>query len=81
MPAPCPHSPLFRWLSRTPAMLPGVVAAMEADEARKLQMIERLVPRAIGPLFQEFAGMCGGQVFEGLKRGTLIYSRFVIRKL
>jgi SAM-dependent methyltransferase len=59
----------------------GVVAAMEADEARKLQMIERLVPRAIGPLFREFAGMRGGQVFEGLKSGTLIYARFVIRKL
>ena len=58
----------------------GVVAAMEADETRKQQMIQRLVPPAIRPLFEEFAGMRGGQVFEGLKNRSLIYARFVIRR-
>ena len=59
----------------------GVVAAMEADETRKHQMIQRLVPPSIRPLFEEFAGMRGGQVFDGLKNGSLIYARFVIRRI
>ena len=58
----------------------GVVAAMEADEKRKREMIQRLVPETIQPLFEEFAGMRGGQVFEGLQNGSLIYMRFVIRR-
>jgi SAM-dependent methyltransferase len=58
----------------------GVVAAMEADEARKREMIGRLVPPAVRPLFEEFAGMRGGQVFEGLKNGGLIYQRFLVRR-
>ena len=59
----------------------GVVAAMEADEKRKREMIQRLVPASIRPLFEEFAGMRGGQVFEGLKNGSLVYARFVIRRI
>ncbi|HUS37100.1 MAG TPA: class I SAM-dependent methyltransferase [Verrucomicrobiae bacterium] len=59
----------------------GVVAAMEADDKRKRQMIERLVPQTIRPLFREFAGRQGGQVFEGLKSQRLVYWRFVIRRI
>jgi SAM-dependent methyltransferase len=59
----------------------GVAMALEADDARKRSLIDALVPTSIRPLFQEFAGVCGGQVHESLKKRTLVYSRFIIRKV
>jgi SAM-dependent methyltransferase len=59
---------------------PGVVAAMSQDTVRKREMIRALVPSAIRPLFNEFAGLAGGQVFDGLRNGRLVYYRFQIRK-
>lgn len=58
----------------------SVIAALELDDARKREMIQALVPSGIQPLFNEFAGIRGGQVFEGLQNGTLVYHRFCIRK-
>ncbi len=72
-------------LSRTPGLeileaediTAGVLAALEADDARKRRMIEDLVPASIRPLFEEFAGVRGGQIHERLSQRTLIYARFV----
>jgi SAM-dependent methyltransferase len=58
----------------------GVVRALEADDQRKRTMIERLVPESIRPLFKEFAGLASGTIHSGLKQGTLIYCRFLVRK-
>jgi ubiquinone/menaquinone biosynthesis C-methylase UbiE len=57
-----------------------VLAAMEADDARKREKIRDLVPAAIQPLFNEFAGVRGGKVFENLNSGKLVYHRFVVLK-
>jgi SAM-dependent methyltransferase len=59
----------------------GVMAALTADDARKRAMIESLVAPSLRPLFEEFAGVAGGQIFERLKNRTLVYSRFVVGRL
>lgn len=58
----------------------GVVSALEGDDLRKRTMIEKLVPESIRPLFEEFAGLQSGTIHSRLKEGTLMYSRFVIRR-
>jgi SAM-dependent methyltransferase len=58
----------------------GVVAALEADDQRKRRLIHDLVPPAIRPLFEEFAGLQNGTIHNGLKNGGLVYWRLVLRK-
>lgn len=58
----------------------GVLKALEMDDQRKRALIESLIPAGTRPLFKEFAGVRGGQVFEGLRDGQLNYRRFVARK-
>lgn len=85
---PAEMAELRLMLSRTPGLeileeediTAGVLAALEADDARKRRMIEDLVPASIRPLFEEFAGVRGGQVHERLSQRTLIYARFVGRR-
>lgn len=57
-----------------------VAAALAADDARKRKMIEELVPPGWRPVFAEFAGVSGGQVFQGLQKRELLYFRFVFRR-
>ncbi len=59
----------------------GVAAALAADDARKRSMIEALIPAKIRRLFQEFAGVKGGQIYERLTKRELVYFRFVVRKM
>jgi SAM-dependent methyltransferase len=58
----------------------AVIAALQAGDARKREMIRNLVPAAMRPLFNEFAAVSGGQVFENLQNGSLVYYRFLVRK-
>ncbi len=58
-----------------------VAAALEADDRRKRQMILELVPPKLRPVFEEFAGVSGGQVFRGLKSRDLLYFRFAFQRL
>ena len=55
----------------------AIVEALALDDARKREMINALVPSKIRPLFNEFAGVRGGEVFENLRNGKLVYHRFL----
>jgi SAM-dependent methyltransferase len=57
-----------------------VIAALEAGDKRKREMIRELVPAAIRSLFNEFAAVSGGQIFEKQQNGSLVYYRFLIEK-
>ena len=59
---------------------PMVVAAMEADHARKQGLIAELVPQGQRALFEEFAGLSGSRVHLGLESRTLLYHRFAFRR-
>lgn len=57
-----------------------VLAALQADDARKRRLIDELVPSRMRHLFGEFAGLSDGQIFAGFQSGTLVYRRFVFRR-
>lgn len=58
-----------------------VLAALEADDARKRRLIDELVPPRLRHLFGEFAGLSDGQIFAGFRSGALTYCRFVYRRV
>jgi ubiquinone/menaquinone biosynthesis C-methylase UbiE len=57
-----------------------VAAALSADDARKRKMISELVPGKLQPIFEEFAGVSGGKVFNSLQKRELLYFRFSFRR-
>lgn len=59
---------------------PRVLAALQADDARKRRLIDELVPPRMRHLFGEFAGLSDGQIFAGFSSGALVYCRFVFRR-
>jgi SAM-dependent methyltransferase len=59
---------------------PNVVRALEHDNARKLELIDRLVPRGLRASFLDFAAVKGSALFEGFKRGGFSYRSFILRK-
>ena len=60
----------------------AVVAALEADDARRRQLIEELVrrPRARKPA-GEFAGVVGSRIYENFRTREFLYHRYAYRKL
>lgn len=59
----------------------NVIKALELDDARKRQLIERRAPKLIRKPFYEFAGMKGSDyVYGPLRRGEKVYLNFVFRK-
>jgi len=57
-----------------------VAAALTADDSRKRKMINELVSEKMRPLFEEFAGVAGGQVSRGLQQRNLLYFRFAFQR-
>jgi ubiquinone/menaquinone biosynthesis C-methylase UbiE len=57
-----------------------VAAALSDDDARKRKMISELVPAKLQPMFEEFAGVSGGKVFNSLQKRELLYCRFFLRR-
>jgi hypothetical protein len=58
----------------------NVLHALDADNERKLALIERLVPSVLRPAFLDFAGMRGSKVYKAFQSGSLVYFSFVTRK-
>ncbi len=58
----------------------NVIKAIEADDAVKTDMIQRLVPSRWRKLFGQFAGTVGSPFHQTLLAGTRRYYRFVLRK-
>ena len=57
---------------------PGVVAALDADDAGKRVMIDRLVDRPLLGIFREFAAVRGSILNGALHRGEFGYRAFVL---
>ena len=58
----------------------AVADALQADDARKRQLIAQFIPPAFHHLFGEFAGLVGGQMYEGFRKREILYHRFAFRK-
>jgi len=57
---------------------PGVVAALDADEGNKRDLIARLIDRPLTGIFGEFAALSGSELNAALRRGDLDYRAFVL---
>jgi len=57
---------------------PGVVAALDADDDRKRDLIGRLVDRPLAHIFREFAAIRGSALYGLLRDGELSYLGFVL---
>ena len=57
---------------------PGVVAALDADDPHKQDLIGRLIDRPLLGIFREFAATGGTVVNDALRRGEFGYRAFVL---
>jgi ubiquinone/menaquinone biosynthesis C-methylase UbiE len=58
----------------------NVVAALDLDDARKLDLIATIVPRPLQTSFRDFAAVRGSTLYEGFRRGRFSYRSFVLQK-
>jgi len=58
----------------------AVADAMQADDERKRRLIDAYIPPRLQPLFGEFAGLVGGEIYSGFRAGRLRYVRFAFRR-
>lgn len=59
---------------------PNVLAALDADDERKLALIRELIPRPLRRFFLDFAGVRGSAVYEAFRTGKLVYVSYVTQK-
>jgi ubiquinone/menaquinone biosynthesis C-methylase UbiE len=57
-----------------------VIRALELDNARKLELIKRLVPRILHKPAREFASVIGSASYMSLKQGKRTYVRYLLQK-
>ena len=57
---------------------PGVLAALDADDLGKRDLIVRLIDRPLVGIFGEFAALHGSELNAALRRGELGYRAFVL---
>jgi SAM-dependent methyltransferase len=57
---------------------PGVVAALDADEGEKRDLIAHLIDRPLAGIFGEFAALRGSELNAALRRGDFGYRAFVL---
>ena len=57
---------------------PGVVAALDADDDHKRNLIGRLIDRPLAHIFREFAALRGSALYGLLRDGELSYLGFVL---
>ncbi|HEX2861923.1 MAG TPA: methyltransferase domain-containing protein [Lacunisphaera sp.] len=58
----------------------AVADALQADDARKRKLIAEFIHPRFQHLFGEFAGLVGGQMYEGFRRRQMLYHRFAFRR-
>lgn len=58
----------------------NVVKAIEMEDEIKKMRIAQSIPEKFRPAFEEFAGVKGSAIHQGLKEGNLVYKEFVLRK-
>lgn len=65
---------------REDVITPHVLLALEKDNARKVALIRRRVPRLFQRPFAQFAGVQGTRVYEALRTGRAEYLSYLLRK-
>jgi len=58
----------------------AVADALQADDERKRALIREFISPSFQPLFGEFAGLVGGQMYNGFRSREILYHRFAFRK-
>jgi SAM-dependent methyltransferase len=58
----------------------NVVAALDADDERKTQLINKLVPKLLLSSFKDFSGVKGSVIYTEFRAGVTPYLRFVLQK-
>ena len=58
---------------------PGIVAALDADDAAKRGLIETLVDRPLVRTFRQFAALPGSIRYDELRSGAVVYRAFVFQ--
>lgn len=58
----------------------NVIHAIELEDEQKRKKIEEQIPKWLKNNFREFAGVVGSQIHIQLKKGKLVYRRFVLQK-
>ena len=59
---------------------PNVLAALDADDERKLALMEKLIPKQILGSFKDFAAVKGSLVYEEFRSGGMQYFQFLLQK-
>jgi SAM-dependent methyltransferase len=59
---------------------PGVLAALDADNARKLALIRQQAPAFLHKQFELFAAVRGSPLYENFRTGAVEYMRYVLQK-
>ena len=60
---------------------PNVLAALDADNDRKLALMEKLLPKRLLGSFKDFAATKGSLVHEQFRSGGMQYFHFVLQKV
>ncbi len=58
----------------------NVVAGLDADDERKIQLINKLVPRLLLSSFKDFSGVKGSTMYTEFRTGVTPYLRFLLQK-
>jgi SAM-dependent methyltransferase len=58
----------------------NVVAALDHDSRRKLNLIDRIIPSILRPSFLDFAAVRGSALFEAFQSGKVVYMSFDLLK-
>ncbi len=58
----------------------NVVAALDADDERKTDLINRLVPKLLLGSFRDFSGVRGSAIYNEFRAGVTPYLRFLLQK-
>jgi len=59
---------------------PNVLGALNLDNERKTTLIQQSMRKLLLYTFQEFAGLKGSTIYEGLLAGRVIYQSFILQK-
>jgi len=59
---------------------PNVLAALDADNDRKLALMQRILPKSLYASFSDFAAVKGSLVYEHFRAGEMKYWRFELQK-
>ena len=58
----------------------NILRSLELDNARKIKLINQIVPNLIRKIFYDFAGIKGSDVYDSFKTRKREYFSFILKK-